>query len=129
MLVGLIFACLVAGFSHVLFAKHGPGPSNSEPPMLEFVLLTATHYFLFSAPFAFIAAVLAEWLSLRSLSYFLCSALAIAFAGFVAQYANEGPDLTILNDYAIRAFLTAGFSGGFVYWLVAGRSAGREAGG
>lgn len=128
---GLVVACLVAGASHGIFAALSPLDSRIAPPLSvapwELALLTATHFFLFSAPFAVIATIFAEWLAIRSLGFYLSVALAIAFAGFAAQYINDGPDRSILNDYAIRAFLTAGFLGGFVYWLIAGQSAGRVA--
>ena len=125
-LAGFILACVAAGFCHVVFATNPFGTPVSEIGTLELTLLAATHFTLFAAPFVFIAAAIAEWQSIRSLSYYALAATAIAFAGFAAQYASEGTDLTILNDYAIRAFLTAGFAAGLVYWMVAGRSAGED---
>jgi hypothetical protein len=51
--------------------------------------------------------------------------LAIAVGGFVAEYLSEvSGQPTIVNDYAIRAYLTIGFVGGLAYWLFAGRLAG-----
>jgi hypothetical protein len=35
---------------------------------------------------------------------------------------------TVWNSYALAAFLTSGFFGGFVYWLAAGQFAGRAPG-
>jgi hypothetical protein len=45
----------------------------------------------------------------------------------VSYFEVEGQP-TIVNDYALRAFLTVGFFGGLAYWLAAGRRAGGRRG-
>ena len=92
----------------------------------DLALLAATHLGIFASVFALIAAGMGEWFSIRSLSFYLVAGMIIALLGFSAQYASEvAGQPTILNNYAIKAFLTVGFFGGFFYWLAAGQFAGR----
>ena len=52
----------------------------------------------------------------------MLAGIAIAVIGFLTQHLTEAPgQTTILNNYALMAFLTSGFAGGFAYWLVSGR--------
>ena len=125
-LLGLVLACLAAGLAQVAFAWTPAGIAQSGRDAGELVLLAATHFVLFSAPFALVAAAIGEWQSIRGWTYYAFVAIAIAFAGFLAQYASEGSDATILNNYAFKAFLTTGFIAGFVYWAIAGRRAGED---
>ena len=84
-------------------------------------LRAASQFAVFSAAFAFIVAGIAEWLGLRSPGYWLAAGTGIALLGFVAQYTSEvSGQQSILNGYALQSYLTAGFFGGLVYWLVAG---------
>jgi hypothetical protein len=128
-LVGLVLACLAAGVAKVVFALT-PGTllAASDELLgraLEWVLLTATQSALFASPFALVAAAFGEWLSVRSLSYYVIAGIAVALAGFVVQYqAETAGQLTIANTYAFTAYLTAGFVAGLVYWVVSGRRAG-----
>ena len=70
---------------------------------------------------------IAEWLAIRSWIYYVIAGIVIALGGFGAESSAEvGGQPSIVNDYALRAFLTVGFLGGFAYWLAAG--AGPEAG-
>lgn len=130
---GFILACIAAGLVQVLFvdtprqlaslpASDLPGQAGNA---LELTLLTATHFAIFSSAFALIAAGIAEWLGLRSPSYWLAAGTGIALLGFTAQYASEvAGQPSIFNNYALQAYLTAGFFGGLVYWLIAGVHAG-----
>ena len=53
--------------------------------------------------------------------------LMVAVVGFLAQYVSElQGQPTIVNNYAMAAFLCGGFVAGMVYWLVVGRTAGRS---
>jgi hypothetical protein len=133
--VGFVLACLAAGLVQVLFVDT-PAELAARPvaelavqgrSTLELVLLAATHFAIFSVAFALIAAGIAEWLSLRGTGYWLASGMGIALLGFVAQYASEvAGQPSILNNYALQAYLTAGFFGGLVYWLVAGSRSGAD---
>jgi hypothetical protein len=82
---------------------------------------------VWASPFALGAAALAEARSIRGLSYFLVVATLIALLGFVAQYYSEASgQSTIINNYAVLAFVAAGLTAGFVYWLLAGRLSGHD---
>lgn len=134
-LAGFLLACFVAGLVQVLYvwtpAELASVPTAAFPAKagstLELALLAATHSAIFGAAFALIAAGIAEWLSLRSIGYFLFAGTAIALLGFTAQYASEvSGQPTILNNYALQAYLTAGFFAGLAYWLAAGHRAGEQ---
>jgi hypothetical protein len=134
-LAGFLLASFVAGLVQVLYvwtpAELASVPSAAFPAKagstLELSLLAATHSAIFGAAFALIAAGIAEWLSIRSIGYFLFAGTAIALLGFTAQYASEvSGQPTILNNYALQAYLTAGFFAGLAYWLAAGHRAGEH---
>lgn len=131
--IGFLLACLTAGLVTVLFvttpAELMEIPAEAFPEKalqtLVWGLLTATHSALFAAAFALIATGIAEWMSIRSLPYYLLIGIGIALLGFTAQYSSEvSGQPTVLNNYALKAFATAGFFAGLVYWLTAGRVAG-----
>src|SRR5690606_17813540 len=88
-------------------------------------LLAATHSAIFAAPFVLVACVLGEWQNIRSVVFYTLAGVVIGLAGFLAQYSAEAVGQpTIINNYALKAYLTAGFFAGLAYWLFAGRSAG-----
>lgn len=131
--LGFIVACLIAGVATVAFvvtpADLANLPADLRAQRLsgagELSLLAATHSAIFALPFALIAIAIAEWQAIRSWIYYVIAGIAIALGGFGAEYLSEvGGQPSIVNDYAARAFLTAGFFGGLAYWLVAGRKAG-----
>ncbi len=133
-LLGFLVACLVAGIATVLFVDTpaeiagtpGGDVQSRAGQAVELALLTATHSAIFSFVFVIIAALIAEWLAIRSLPYYLIAGTGIALLGFLAQYQSEvSGQPTILNNYALKAFLTSGFFAGFTYWLIAGRFSGR----
>jgi hypothetical protein len=136
-LLGFIIACLVAGVATVAFVVT-PGdiaalPADALPERLGnagvLSLLAATHSAIFAFPLALIAIAIAEWFSIRSWIYYVIVGILIAIAGFcaVSYFEVEGQP-TIVNDYALRAFLTVGVFGGLAYWLVAGRRSGGRRG-
>ena len=132
-ITGFALACLTAGLVQVLFvmtpAQLLGSPSDivaqraGETGLLA--LLAATHAAIFAALFALIAVAIGEWMGIRSLPYYLLAGMAIAALGFAAQFNSEVTGQpTILNNYALKAFLTSGFFAGLVYWLLAGRGDG-----
>jgi hypothetical protein len=137
-LFGFIVACLIAGVATVAFVVTPADIAGLSGDALwerlgyagVLSLQAATHSSLFAIPFALIAIAVAEWQAVRSWLYYVIVGLAIAVGGFVAEYLAEvSGEPTIVNDYAIRAYLTVGFVGGLAYWLFAGRLAGgRRAG-
>ena len=128
---GWAVASLAAGLVTVLFVDIDvlAGPLDRLPKTLsetfDLALLAATHIAIFASVFVLITAVISEWFSIRTLAFYLLVGIAIAFLGFSVQYASEvAGQPTILNNYAVKAFMTVGFAGGFVYWLSAGQFAG-----
>jgi hypothetical protein len=128
-LFGFILACLAAGVTIVLFVytpvelAMDAGDRVSEAGMLS--LAAATHTAVFAAPLALIGAAIGEWRGLRTWTYYALVGVLIAIIGFLVQYSSEsGGAASILNTYALSAFVVTGLIAGFVYWLVAGRLAG-----
>ena len=132
-LLGFVVACLGAGLTMVLFVLT-PGEIVGLPPDVagdrlakgfELAVFVAIQAALFSAPFALVAAGLGEALRNREWTFYAIVGLAIAGLGFFAQHSTEQVGQpTIVNNYALTAFLTAGFVGGMLYWVLSGRSAG-----
>ena len=132
-LAGILLACLAAGLVLVLFvitpaqlaaAPDGTGLERFRQA-LELAMLAATHATIFAGAFALITAAIGEWFSIRALPYYLLTGSAIALLGFLAQFSSEaGGQPTIFNNYALQAYLTAGFFGGLAYWVLAGQHAG-----
>ncbi|HVZ05544.1 hypothetical protein [Hyphomicrobium sp.] len=131
---GFALASIAAGFVTVLFVNT-PTDVLTQPvsrlprtadETFELAMLTATHAAIFGIVFTLIVATIGEIFSIRSIAFYLLGGILIALLGFVAQYASEvSGEPTIFNNYALKAFLTTGFFGGFVYWLAAGQFAGR----
>ena len=128
-LVGFALACLVGAVVQLAFATPNDVLTDDTDRLSwsgEQILLAATHSAVFSAPFALVAAAIGEWQSIRSWVYYALSGIAIAIAGFIALYSGEttsGPN-SIVNNYALAAYLCSGLVGGLAYWLVSGRAAG-----
>lgn len=134
-LFGFVLACLAVGAATVAFvitpaeivAASGDAQSERLATFGLLTLLAATHSAIFAAPFVLIAAVIGEWQSIRSPVYYAAAGILISLGGFAAQYASEtGAAASIANSYAFKAYLTSGFVGGLVYWIVTGRSAGDD---
>ncbi|HEX2337774.1 MAG TPA: hypothetical protein VHI72_14995 [Hyphomicrobiaceae bacterium] len=128
---GFVLACLAAGLTLVLFvytplelaglAANGEGSRLAEAGLLA--LAAATHTAVFSAPFALLGAAYGEWRGVRSPAYYALVGILIAALGFFAQYRSEAAgELSILNTYALSAFVLTGFVAGLVYWLCTGRA-------
>jgi hypothetical protein len=132
-LFGFIVACLVAGLITVAFvvtpADIAGLPAEAQPERLGnagvLSLLAATHSAIFAFPFAIIAIGIAEMSAIRTWLYYAFFGIAIALGGLAAEYASEvGGQPSILNGYALAAYVTVGIAGGLAYWLLAGRRAG-----
>jgi hypothetical protein len=127
-LVGFVLACCAAGIVQIGFAAPDTLFTDDMGKLSDVtisVLLTATHSAVFSAPFALVAAAIGEWQSIRGIVFYALSGIAIAVAGFIALFSGEaaGPR-SIVNQYAVFAYISAGLAGGLVYWFSAGRHAG-----
>lgn len=127
-LFGFVLACLAAGVVQLAFALPTDVLTDDVDKLMaagELAALTATHSGVFAAPFALVAAAIGEWQSIRNWFYYTLSGIAIAVAGFIALYSGEATgQATIVNSYALAAYLCAGLVGGLVYWLIAGRLSG-----
>ena len=134
-LSGFVAAMLAFAVSQVLFvlplselvAMEQAARAERVVEMGILVLRAATHSAIFSAGFALIAILVAEWQHLRDWTYYAMIGMIVSLGGFLAQYASENATQpTILNNYALIAFMTSGAVGGLVYWMFAGRNAGRR---
>ncbi len=128
---GFVLACLAAGLTVVLFvytpAEISDMPSERLTEVGLMALAAATHSAVFAAPFALITTVFGEWQRIGSWMYYVLVAVAIAAVGFLAQFWTEATgEATIVNSYAVTAFLLTGFVAGTVYWLFAGRFVSRH---
>jgi drug/metabolite transporter (DMT)-like permease len=129
-IIGFVFACLAAGFTMVLFvytplelATELASERVSEVALLA--LAAGTHSAVFASLFALIAAAFGEWHKIGSWLYYVLVGIAIAGVGFLAQFWTEAEgEASIVNSYAVTAFIVTGFVAGIVYWLFAGRYAG-----
>lgn len=73
---------------------------------------------------ALAAAVIGEVLHVRSWMYYvLAGGASLAAIPLLAGAALEGPAQSIPASEYMTIFATAGFAGGFIYWLLAGRGA------
>jgi hypothetical protein len=132
---GYLLAVLVAGAVQVMFALPPTElASLSGDALLDrlsllgvYSLGAATHSAIFALVFALVAIALAEWQAVRHAGYYMMTGLAIALAGFLAQYASENAiQPTIVNTYAMIAYCITGLLAGTVYWAFAGSRAGRR---
>jgi dipeptide/tripeptide permease len=131
-LIGFAVSCVAAGLTLVLFVttpvELASTPSDTAMDVLTsngmLALAVATHGAVFAAPFALIGAAIGEWRGIAHWTYYVLVGIAIATLGFLAQHLSEGiGDPSILNNYALAAFLTTGFVSGMVYWLLSGQFA------
>lgn len=72
---------------------------------------------------ALLMVVVGEIARIRSMAYYVVGGgIALAAIPLLARYGQDG---AVASSEALvwQVFATAGFAGGFVYWLVAGRNA------
>lgn len=126
--LGFAAACLAAGFIQVLFAVTpaelvAAGEARWSAA-INWALLSSAHIAVFAAPFALISISASEWLGIRSFAYHTIIAMCIAVVGFGLILMTEAPsEASIVNSYAMAAYLTSSFIAGFLYWVLSGRLA------
>ena len=121
---GFVVACLAAGLTIVLFVTTPVELANTPSNAITDALSANGLLAVFAAPLALIGAAIGEWRRLAHWTYYAVVGIVIAGLGFLAQYMSEGgAQASIVNNYALVAFLTMGFVGGVIYWLVAGQFA------
>lgn len=132
--LGYTLACLVAAGAQLGFAwpfdPHGLASPLANPlasplpiPIETFrdLVFLAVHSAVFASPFAAIAIGAAEWQKITGWTYYALAGAIIALGGFIAQASGElAGEPTILNPYALCAFLLTGVIAGGTYWLAAG---------
>jgi hypothetical protein len=106
------------------FDPFGPRRGYGDPRPVQVLVFGSVFAVVMSQaqPAAFLAALLAELLSIRHLFYFLVAGAGVGAWGFLEPNGRFGRMPT--DPAVIAPFVAAGFVGGFVYWLVAGRGAG-----
>jgi hypothetical protein len=134
-LLGYMLACLAAGLCTVLFAWTPSDLAGMQGDLandkLALAMPVATQVALFAAPFALLAIGFGEAKRWRDWAYYATAGMAIALLGYIAQYQSEAPSQAWSvagSNYPLIAFLTSGFVGGLVYWLMSGRMAAMRAG-
>jgi hypothetical protein len=128
-LAGYVVACVAFALVLVAFVFTPTELASADAErfsMAGFQLFASSiQVIMFAAPLALVATAVAEWRGTSDWIFYALAAMLIAGAGFLAQYASELQGApTIVNNYALTAFMTGGFVAGVVYWLIAGRSAG-----
>jgi hypothetical protein len=128
-LAGVLALLAIGGWQVARRLDSGPPIDPADPTydnlLHYFDLVYGTSSFLVAvAPIlsilpALLVIVVGEVLRLRSLLFYVVGGgLAVAALPLVASPAGTG-----FNLQALAGFATAGFAGGIVYWLLAGRRA------
>src|SRR5262245_1157704 len=124
-LFGYVLGCLASAATLVLFV-YTPAEMAGLPADMTwerlwqaaaFALAVTPHVMLFTAAPALVAVGFGEARRIGSWVFYVLAAIGIAALGFLAQHLTEAPGQpTILRNYVLIAFLTAGLVGGLVYW-------------
>jgi hypothetical protein len=134
-LFGFALACLAAAATLVLFvytpAELAGLPGDMTFDRLReagsFALAVTPHVAVFAALPALVGVGFGETRRIGAWSFYTLVGVGIAAVGFLVQHFTEPPGQpSILRNYALTAFLTAGVVGGLVYWLFSGRAARRS---
>jgi hypothetical protein len=92
-------------------------------PIFGLVLFAGTVGPALTALPALVAVIAGEVLRIRSWMYYVVAG-GLSLAAIPVLAAPEGAELSaILASHAMTIFATAGFAGGFMYWLLAGARA------
>lgn len=130
---GFLVSCMVAAFI-VAYGLVGPELSElkGSPEYFLFLLFlggaagVVTPFYVF-AP-SFVVILIAEIFSLRSVIYYaLCGAVIGALAYFLSDVGArlDGAGTVAPITRELQYLTAAGIIAGFVYWLLAGRNAGK----
>ena len=128
---GFFLACFAAGLTLTLFAFPPAAmkiavedSSDAIVDLCLFALAVAQFCAVFAAPFALLGVMFAERHGIRSWTSNVLAGIVIAGFGVLTRYASEAADgPSIVNAYALSAFLAAGIVLGTTYWVLAGRFA------
>jgi len=129
-----LLSCMAAAFvvAYGLVAPELSDFARGSPEYLVVLLFlggaagVVTPFYVF-AP-SFLVIFMGEMLSLRSVLYYaLCGALIGALAYFLSDLGArmQGAGTVVPLTRELQFLTAGGIVGGFVYWLIAGRSAGK----
>jgi hypothetical protein len=128
-LASLAAAAILVAFVYVPGDLGGLGTDLTGDRLSEaglFALVVAPWIALFAAAPALAGITFAETNKIAGAMFYAAVGLASAAAGFFLQHTSETQGAPgVFQAYALIAFLTAGITGGLVYWAVAGRYAGK----
>jgi hypothetical protein len=103
-------------------APHDPMLHHGAAPIFGIVLFAGTVTPALTSLPALIAVVAGEVLRLRSWMYYvLAGGASLAAVPLLVGTRNSDLEAVAASQY-MAIFLTAGFAGGFAYWLLAGRN-------
>ena len=108
----------VTGFLHV-------NPIDGEDPDKLFAMMDQGLMLMASITVipALLMVIVGEIARIRSWMYYVAGGgLALAAIPLLARYGEDGA-MSAPEALVWQVFATAGFAGGFVYWLIAGRNA------
>lgn len=104
-------------------APHDPMLHHRAAPIFGMVLFAGTVTPALTSLPALIAVVAGEVLKVRSWMYYVLAG-GVSLAAVPLLVSARDSDLpAVASSQYMAIFLTAGFAGGFVYWLLAGRNA------
>lgn len=104
-------------------APHDPMLHHGAAPIFGMVLFAGTVTPALTSLPALIAVVAGEVLKVRSWLYYVLAG-GVSLAAVPLLVSARDSDLpAVASSQYMAIFLTAGFAGGFVYWLLAGRNA------
>lgn len=118
------FMLVSLGSERITQALAGRGlPEDSLPAMLELAMEAGRLVSALTIAPAVLVIVIGEVARIRGwLYYVLGTGAALVAVPLLAKLGQAGP-LALPAVPVMQVFATAGFVGGFVYWLLAGRSA------
>lgn len=139
--VGIVFAILASslflsagvfgGMFSEFFAEIGmmsEGEAHDTGPLVAMLVvftgfITSFHVASLAALPMMLAVIISEAMRWRGMTVNLVMGGAVALATGLSLFARENSGLP--SDGTLVVLLAMGFVGGFFYWLIAGRSAGR----
>lgn len=119
-----LFVLLTLGLERITAFLHVNPVGNED---METIFAVMNQGLVLAASVTIIPALLmvivGEVARIRSIAYYVVGGgLALAAIPLLARYGQSG---TVASGEALvwQVFATAGFAGGFIYWLIAGRNA------
>ena len=120
----VMFILVTLGLERITAFLHA-APIETDDPEQLFAIMDQSLMLIASLTLipALLVVIVGEIARIRSWIYYVAGGgVALAAIPLLARYGQSG---TITSPEAVvwQIFATAGFAGGFVYWLIAGRNA------